>query len=361
MLNRHKTGVLLVNLGTPLSPAPRHVFRYLNEFLTDGRVIDLPWLKRQLLVRGCIVPLRYRQSAEAYRQLWTTQGSPLLIHGLEVQHKLQVLLGEHFQVSLAMRYQVPSIATALQELKESHIDALIVLPLFPQYASATTGSVHQKVMELLKNWEVIPQLTLINSFADHPAFIQAFVERASPYLAEPYDHVLFSFHGLPEQQIRKADHCGKCLKQGCCDQLTGGNRLCYKAQCHMTARAIADGLALSSDRYTICFQSRLGKDPWIQPYTSEMIEKCAIEGRKRLLVLCPAFVCDCLETTVEITHEYGQLFKARGGECLQLVEGLNSHPAWIRALHILVSSTACQMRRCPDEKGTCSNSVHVNH
>lgn len=335
-MHPNPTGILLVNLGTPDSHSKADVFRYLNEFLTDGRVIDFPWLRRQLLVRGIIVPFRYRQSAKLYRHLWTEEGSPLLVYGKAVQEKLQTSLGDQFKVSLAMRYQNPSISSGLEELKQARVKELIIFPLFPQYASATTGSVHQKVMEHVKNWEVIPKLTFINSYYDHPAFIEAFCQRGQQYPLSAYDHILFSFHGLPERQLRKAD-CGKqCLTSDCCKKINAVNQFCYKAQCHATALAIANTLNIPSNRYTICFQSRLGKDPWIQPYTSDVIESCAKQGYKKLLVFCPAFVCDCLETLTEISVEYQAFFKEKGGEELQLVEGLNTHPAWIQALHTIV-------------------------
>lgn len=337
-------GVLLVNLGTPDSYHPLDVFRYLNEFLTDQRVIDFPWLKRQFLVRGLIVPFRYRQSAQQYKELWTEEGSPLLIHSRAVQKKLQASLGSQFHVSLAMRYQNPSIASALEELQQLQLKEIIILPLFPQYASATTGSVHQKVMHVIQHWPVIPALSFINSYPDHPAFIRALVEKGQEYPIESYDHILFSFHGLPERQIRKIDAQHHCFSQTCCHTLTQHNQFCYKAQCYATSRALAHQLNLSPSRYTICFQSRLGKDPWIQPYTSNVVAQCAKQGYKRLLVFCPAFVCDCLETIYEINQEYGKDFRHLGGEHLQLVEGLNSHPAWISALTSLI------LERCVSNK-----------
>lgn len=333
---KNKTGVLLVNLGTPNSPKPADVFRYLNEFLTDERVIDLPWLKRQCLVRGVIVPTRYRQSAQLYQKIWTDKGSPLLIHGEAVQTKLQEALGDDYHVALAMRYQNPSIPSVLSALEKARLDELIILPLFPQYASATTGSVHQKVMESIKEWNVIPKLTFIDSFYDHPEFISALCERAANYELQSYDHILFSFHGLPERQIRKADSRGECLTENCCQRECGSNRNCYKGQCYGTARAMARQLGLRDDSYTICFQSRLGKEPWLEPYTQEVIREYAAKGLQRMLVFCPAFVCDCLETTCEIAYEYAHEFKTLGGKELQLVEGLNDHPAWIAALKQMI-------------------------
>lgn len=332
MLFQRKKGLLLVNLGTPKSPQPKHVFRYLNEFLTDNRVIDLPWLKRQFLVRGIIVPTRYRQSAELYQKIWSKEGSPLLIHSLNVQKELQKQLGENHHVVLGMRYQSPSIKSALEELKKARVHEIIVLPLFPQYASATTGSVFEKVMEHIKTWNVIPKLTFVDSFYDHASFIRAFSERGKQYPLDSYDHILFSFHGLPERHIRSADCSGGCFKKTCCEKMHAKNQFCYKAQCHATARAIAYELQISPSRYSICFQSRLGSDAWIQPYTTDVIKVCAEKGWKKLLVFCPAFVSDCLETSCEISIEYAHFFKELGGEDLQLVESLNDHPAWIEAI-----------------------------
>ncbi|MBA3958268.1 MAG: ferrochelatase [Parachlamydiaceae bacterium] len=331
-------GVLLVNLGTPRSPKNKDVFRYLIEFLTDARVIDLPWWKRQLLVRGLIVPSRYRQSAKAYQAIWTKEGSPLLVYGQKVEAALQEALGENFCVKLAMRYQEPSIPDGIKALMEQNVEQLIVLPLFPQYASATTGSVHQRVLEELRSFEVIPKLTLINQYATDPDMIKAFSAIAKEYVAQDFDHLLFSFHGLPERHIRKADRHGCCLqKSTCCEEQTPINRDCYKAQCHATANAIAQSLKIAPERYSICFQSRLGKDPWLQPYASDTIHQLAKQGKKHVLVMSPSFVCDCLETTFEIGVEYAHEFKNLGGEKLQLIPGLNEHPLWISALKGLVT------------------------
>ena len=309
-----KRGVLLVNLGTPQSPYPASVFSYLNEFLTDDRVIDIPWFRRQVLVRGCIVPRRYRQSTRIYKHLWTDKGSPLLVHGKAVEEDLQHALGDAYRVVLAMRYQLPSIQQGLEKLKNEHLEELIILPLFPQYASSTTGSVHQMVMQCIHKWLVFPKLIFINHYCDHPGLIDAFYARGTQYRLADYDHILFSFHGLPERHIRKADPSGNCLSPGCCQRTCGANRSCYKAQCLSTALAIASKLALKEDAYTVCFQSRLGKEPWLQPYISEVLKACAAKGRKRLLVFCPSFVCDCLETTYEISQEYGEEFKRHGGK-----------------------------------------------
>jgi len=337
-VNRTKTGVVLVNLGTPDSPAPRDVYRYLTEFLTDQRVIDMPWLSRQLLVRGLIVPRRYRQSAKFYRQIWTKEGSPLKVYGYRLKDKLQQHLGDEYIVDLAMRYQTPSIENVLKNLMEKNIKKLIVIPLFPQYASATTGSVHEKVMDVISKWRNIPELVLVNHYADNPELIKAFCSVAQQLDVNSYDHILFSFHGLPEEQLLKSDCANHCLKaKNCCGTLSEKNQNCYAAQCHSTASAIIAALQLKPDSYSLSFQSRLGNKPWLTPYTSETIANLAHQGKKRVLVFCPAFVCDCLETIYEIGIEYAAEFRAAGGECLDLVPGLNDHPQWVATLSSIVS------------------------
>lgn len=331
------TGVLLVNLGTPRSPSPKDVYRYLIEFLTDGRVIDSSWLWRQILVRGLIVPFRYKQSAKLYQQLWTKEGSPLMVYGLKAKTLLQESLGKNFRVELAMRYQEPSIQQAIDNLLRANINQIVVLPLFPQYASATTGSVLQRVTEILNTYQVIPKTSTITQFATHPLMVSAFCEVAKEYALADYDHILFSFHGLPQRQILKADDQAHCLKSSrCCQTLSPKNQNCYSAQCHATMQAIAGSLKLSPEKYSLCFQSRLGKDPWLQPYASEVINHLAKQGKKKILVFCPSFVCDCLETTIEIGVEYAKEFTHAGGEQLDLVKGLNDHPLWIAALRDLV-------------------------
>lgn len=311
-------GVLLVNLGTPDTPLPGDVQCYLIEFLMDGRVIDAPWLIRNYLVRARIVPKRYKQSAKAYQDIWTAEGSPLKIYGKRVEKQLQEKLGSRYRVALAMRYRYPSIEKTLDALIQANVKKLIILPLFPQYASATTGSIHQKVMEHLSKKLQIPEISFIDGFATDPQTISAFCAVAKPYDLNCYDHILFSFHGLPQQQLIKAcQENGRrkavCQTSACCESLHADNWKCYAAQCHATAHAIAKQLQLEKSHYSIAFQSRLGKDPWIEPYTSNRIAHLAHKGTKRLLVFCPSFVCDCLETTAEIGMEYAAEFYKEGG------------------------------------------------
>lgn len=333
-----KTGVLLVNLGTPDSPAPSDVKKYLTEFLTDPRVIDIPFVKRQLLVRGVIIPRRYKSSAEAYRHIWTKEGSPLMVYGRTLEKKLSEALPSNVFVKLAMRYQTPSIKSALEDLLSKDLDHLIVLPLFPQYASATTGSIIEKVMEEISSLTTFPKLTFIRSFHDHPKMIEAFADRGTQANWEDYDHILFSFHGLPERQLKTADRGECCMKKkDCCKSFREENRHCYSAQCYATAAAIVARLGIPEGRYTICFQSRLGADPWIEPYASDVIKQLAAQKCKRVLSFCPAFVCDCLETLFEFGEEYQQEFQKLGGEKLDLVPGLNDGQLWIEAVLEIIS------------------------
>lgn len=329
-----KKGVLLVNLGTPDSPEVSDVRRYLDEFLMDERVIDINAFNRTLLVKGIIVPFRSPKTAKLYKEIWDENGSPLLYFSKIQAAMLQEKLGDDYHVELAMRYQNPSIPLALDKLKAGMVESIQVIPLFPQYASASTGSVIQKVMELVSKWQTVPPISFVNSFHDNELMIDTFAQNAQKYQPETYDQILFSFHGLPERQLKKCDHSGNhCLKtSNCCATLTDVNKFCYSAQCHDTARLIAERLNIPKEKYSVCFQSRLGKEPWVQPYTSDVLKELADKGKKRLLVFCPAFVADCLETLYEVSVEYHEEFKALGGEEVQLVSSLNDDPKFIDAL-----------------------------
>ena len=333
------TGVLIVNLGTPDSPTRYDVYRYLREFLTDRRVIDYPWVARQALVQGVIAPFRSGSSAKLYQQLWMEEGSPLKVYGESLVEKVQPLLGEDYLVRLAMRYQQPSIESTLRELLAQDISELVVFSLFPQYASATVGSVHDEVMRVLRAEDSIPEVHFIRDYYDHPALVEAFAQNARSFDVPSYDHVLFSFHGLPERQLREADRHDHCTKaKNCCGSIGTQNQFCYSAQCHATARAIAKELGLMPEDYSICFQSRLGPEKWAQPYTSDLIKQRRDVGDTKLLVLCPAFTADCLETVIEISDEYKEEFEELGGETLDLVPSLNDMPMWVEAVAGLVRS-----------------------
>nr|WP_068889049.1 ferrochelatase [Pedobacter panaciterrae] len=329
-----KKGILLVNLGTPDSPEVKDVRKYLDQFLMDERVIDINAFNRTLLVKGIIVPFRSPKTSKLYKEIWDENGSPLLYYSKIQAALVQEKLGDEYHVELAMRYQNPSIQSALDKMKAGLVESIKVIPLFPQYASASSGSVIQSVMEIVSKWTTIPPVSFVNSFHDNELMLDVFAENARKYHPETYDHVLFSFHGLPERQLLKCDHTSNyCLKKdNCCETLNDTNKFCYSAQGHDTARLLAKKLNISREDYTVCFQSRLGKEPWVQPYTTDVLKKLAAEGKKRLLVFSPAFVADCLETLYEITVEYHEEFKALGGEHVQLVESLNDNPKFIDAL-----------------------------
>lgn len=336
-----KKGILLVNLGTPDSPEVSDVRKYLDQFLMDERVIDINAFNRTLLVKGIIVPFRSPKTAKLYKEIWDENGSPLLYYSKIQAAMLQEELGNDYQVELAMRYQNPSIESALERLKLSLVESILVIPLFPQYASASTGSVIQLVMELVGKWMTVPPVKFINSFHDNELMIDTFADHALKYQPETYDQILFSFHGLPERQLKKCDHTGNyCLKsKDCCATLNDVNKFCYSAQCHDTARLIAEKLGIPAEKYSVCFQSRLGKEPWVQPYTSDVLKELAARKKKRLLVFCPAFVADCLETLYEVSVEYHEEFRALGGEEVQLVSSLNDDPKFIEALIGMVKQT----------------------
>jgi ferrochelatase len=333
---QRRTGVLLVNLGTPDSPQTPDVRRYLNEFLTDGRVIDMPAAVRYPLFQGLVVPLRAPKSAKIYQQLWTERGSPLLYHGLDLKQKVQETLGQDYVVAFGMRYQNPSIEKALQELRDAAVERIIVLPLFPQYAAASTGSVQQKVMEIVGKWWVVPSISFISTFVDDPGFIGTFVTLGKEEMAQhQYDHVVFSYHGIPERHVLKGSHKGYCKLGSCCNSYNKNNRYCYRAQCFETSRQLAAGLGLSPEQYTTSFQSRLQsrlRDPWLQPYTDEVLKGMPAKGIRNVLAFSPAFVADCLETTIEVGSEFKEMFEEAGGAHWQLIPSLNSHPQWVEAV-----------------------------
>ncbi|MGN6106220.1 MAG: ferrochelatase [Kofleriaceae bacterium] len=327
-------GLLLINLGTPDEPTAPAVRRYLREFLGDPRVLDMNALGRAMLLNLVILPTRPAKSAHAYRAIWDPErGSPLMYHSQDLAAAVAARLGASWRVELAMRYGRPSIPDGLAALERAGVDRIVVLPLFPQYASSSTGTAVARVMELAgERWNV-PALDVVPAFYDDPGFLDAFAAVAAPVLADAHpDHVLFSYHGLPVRQIEKTDTTGAhCFKsETCCESLA--NPHCYRAQCFATTRGLASRLELPPDRYTVCFQSRLGRTPWIQPFTDVELDRLARAGTKRLAVLCPAFVADCLETVEEIGIRARAQWQAAGGEELVLVPSLNATPRWVEAV-----------------------------
>lgn len=328
-----KKGVLLVNLGTPDSTSVPDVRKYLREFLMDKRVIDIPAISRWLLVNFIIAPFRAPKSANEYKKLFTERGSPLKFYTEDLLDPLRKLLGDEYVVEYAMRYQNPSIASGLDKLRAANVSSIHVIPLFPQYASASTGSVIDKVMELTKTWQIIPEMRFTSQFLEEEKFLQVIAQNGKRWMEKTdYDHFVFSYHGLPERQIRKGSVGDQCQLGGCCGKFHERNQYCYRAQCFHTTRLLAEKLGIPEEKYTVSFQSRLGKDPWIKPYTDFIIKDLATEGKKKVLAFSPAFVSDCLETTVEVGEEYLELFQEAGGEQWNLVESLNDDPLWVECL-----------------------------
>jgi len=337
-----KTGILVVNLGTPDAPETGPVRRYLRQFLNDPRVIDINPVGRWLLLNLFILPFRPKQSAEAYKQIWREDGSPLLVFGERLVAGLRDRIADA-EILLAMRYGEPSIARGLEELRQRGCDRLVVFPLYPHYAASSTGSTLEEVYRIAAERWNTPYLTVVPPYYDDPGFIDSFAAIGRPVLEQlDADHVLMSFHGLPERHMLKSDESGQhCLKRpDCCARISPANRNCYRAQCVATGRLLAAKLGLADAQYTICFQSRLGRTPWIQPYTDQVIEALGKAGVGKVAVFCPAFTADCLETLEEIGIRAVEDFTAHGGEALELVPSLNDHPLWIDTAARLIRETA---------------------
>ena len=279
------------------------------------------------------------QLHKLYQRLWTNEGSPLKVYGYRVAQGVQKKLGKEYHVELAMRYQNPSLRDAIKRMYAEGVSEIVVFPLFPQYASASTGSVAQKVMEEIKDALVIPTVRIVEKFFDHPTFIEALTAIAKQQMNDKkYDHFVFSYHGLPERQILKSAVDDYCKLGECCNTYHSKNAYCYRAQCFATTRLLAEKLEIPKDKYSICFQSRLGKEPWIQPYIDDTVDDILSKGAKKVLAFSPAFVADCLETTIEIGQEYRYSFKEKGGEDWDLVASLNDHTLWIQTLKEIVEN-----------------------
>jgi ferrochelatase len=346
-------GLLLMNLGSTAAPTPTATGSYLKEFLMDPLVIDIPWLWRWILVHIIIVPRRKHKSAHAYQQVWLPEGSPLVVNSMKYKEKVRQSLEGQWTVQMAMRYGMPSIADALQIFREKKIEELFILPLYPQFADSSTRTALLKVQEELDrlNWKpaVIKSLSY---FYDNPGFIRASV-RLLEHAYNNYspDHLLFSFHGLPERHLTlRRDLSAHCLKQeNCCAKIGEQNKLCYRAQCFASTRYFIDSWSGPPPPYSVAFQSRLGRAQWIQPSIEEELERLAQSGVRRLLVACPSFVSDGLETLEEIQIRMKEYFLEHGGQDLRLVPSLNDSPDWVAALSEILSSEAWEeFPRCLD-------------
>lgn len=334
-----KQGLLLVNLGSPDSPRVSDVRRYLREFLMDERVLDAPWPVRFGVVHFAILPFRPRQSAEAYHKIWLPEGSPLVVTSRNVVAALRPRLP--VPVELAMRYQNPSIPAAVSALAGQGVTQLHLLPLFPHYAMSSFETAVERVREVVLRRAPGMSLKVIPPYYDHPDYIAALVANASEHLRQDYDHLLFSFHGLPERHMRKADPTGEhCMASAdCCQVESPAHRTCYRAQCFKTVAAFVRQAGVPEEKYSVSFQSRLGREPWLKPYTDMELVRLAQQGVRRLVVMCPAFVADCLETIEEIGMRGRETFLGAGGTDLNLIPCLNEHPRWIDALVRMVRAS----------------------
>ena len=326
-----KRAVLLVNLGSPDSPSVPDVRRYLREFLGDERVLDLPAPARWLLLEGIILRTRPKKSAHAYASVWTKDGSPLIATSKSVQQKLTATLGSDTPVYLAMRYGTPSIARVIGQLVADGIQEVLLFPQYPHYAMSSWETVVVRVMEEVARQAPQLRVTTVQPFYADPDYIGAMHAVAAPYLAQGYDHILFSYHGLPVRHLRKADssraHC--TVVTDCCTTCSPAHGTCYKAQCLATTRVFAQRAGLDPAKYSISFQSRLAGEPWLEPFTDQEFLRLPAAGVKNLLVFCPAFVTDCLETLEEISQRGREDFLGTGGTRFQQVPCPNDHPAFI--------------------------------
>ena len=330
MANR---GILLVNLGSPDSPSVSDVRRYLNEFLMDKYVIDLPWFVRRLIVSLFVLPSRPAKSAKAYQSIWTEDGSPLV--QISKAFAQQIQSHTNMPVELAMRYGKPDLKTALINLnKNTELEEILLFPLYPHYAMSTIKTVVEKVESLGKILDVKANIRVHPIFYDHQDYIQALVDSAEPQLSQPYDHLVFSYHGVPERHIKKDDNTGShCLQsKDCCQKASTAHKTCYRHQVYQTTECFVKAADIPVDKYTVAFQSRLGKDKWLEPNTLDILEKLAKQGNKRVLVICPSFVADCLETLEEIGIAAQESFINAGGESLELIPCLNTHPSWVKTV-----------------------------
>lgn len=334
----NKPALLLINLGTPNSTSYFDVFKYLREFLMDGRVIDVPYFLRFILVTLIICPIRSFSSGKIYKKLWNLSDgvSPLLKNTEELTNKLNQKQNK-YNVFYAMRYQKPSIQEALDKIKLSNPSELVILPLFPHYASATSGSVFEEVTKRLSREWVIPSFKFISQYYDHPSFIDAWVDAAKDFNFAEYDKVIFSYHGLPNSQVDKVYQDNQCDGKNCEHEINEENHYCYKATVYETSKLIAEKLSLHRDKYEVTFQSRLTNN-WLEPFSDNVLKAMPAQGIKKVLVFSPAFTADCLETVIEIGDEYQELFIEAGGDRLDYVPSLNFSDAWVQAIIDITNS-----------------------
>ena len=332
MTNR---AVLLTNLGSPDNPDIPSVRRYLNQFLMDPLVIQLPWALRRLIVGLFVLPFRPKYSAQAYQSVWMKEGSPLVV--LSQQLLDSVKKKTNVPVAMAMRYGKPSIESELLQLSRQHgVEEILLIPLYPHFADSTVKTSIVEAERIIAQHKLNLTLSVFQPFYEHKDYIDALVTSAKPWInsSNDFDHILFSYHGLPESHINKADPTGThCLKRDdCCQVASPAHKSCYRHQVFRTTQLFAEKIGLQPEQYTIAFQSRLGKAKWLEPSTVNKLEGLAQSGIKKLLVLCPAFVTDCLETLEEIGIQGSEIFTQAGGETLELIPCLNDHDAWVSVI-----------------------------
>jgi protoporphyrin/coproporphyrin ferrochelatase len=329
-----KRAVVLMNLGSPDSTEVKDVKKYLDEFLMDKRVIDKPWLFRALLVKGIIVPFRAPKSAQAYKSIWTEKGSPLITISKQLSEALKREIEE--PVTIAMRYGNPSPQMAFDDLIKANpdLEEVIAVPMYPHYAMSSYETAVEYAKEQHQKGGYAFKLTTIKPYYDNEAYLTSLCESIRPFLENEYDHILFSYHGVPERHIYKGDVTGRhCLKVAdCCETPSPAHEFCYRHQCLVTTKSVVRQLNIPQEKWSMSFQSRLGRDPWLQPYTAKRLEELPKQGRKKLLVVCPAFVSDCLETLEEIAEEGREIFMHSGGESFEMIPCLNVHPIWVNAI-----------------------------
>lgn len=328
-----KRGIILMNLGSPDSTEVKDVKKYLDEFLMDKRVIDYPYLFRLLLVKGIITPSRSSKSAEAYKTIWTDEGSPLVVNTKHLQQALQKEVDE--PVEIAMRYGNPSPEAAFNALlkREPGIEEVIAVPLYPHYAMSSYETAVEYAKEIHQKKKYLFKLTFIKPFYNEPNYLHALAENMKPFLQKDYDHLLFSYHGVPGRHIRKSDVTGcHCLQtDNCCEVASPAHEFCYRHQIITTTKLVMKALDIPKSKYSISFQSRLGKG-WLTPFTDIRLQELPSEGVKKLLIVCPAFVSDCLETLEEIADRGKEIFMKAGGESYEMIPCLNVHPLWVKAI-----------------------------
>lgn len=334
-----KTAVLIMNVGSPDKPKPWHVWTYLTEFLNDKRVIDLPWALRKFLVNVIIIPFRLFNSTNLYKLVWTEKGSPLIFYSFEIQKKLKARLGDDFDVFVAMRYRKPDYRKVVKQIALQGYKDLILFPMYPHHAMSTTETTVVAVEQELKKLNAGIKLSVVPQFYDNTGFIKAFADQGRKFNIERFDHVIFSYHGLPNRHLEKSHPGIDVANCNCAREMPAHGKSCYRATCYATTRLLAKELGLSPGNYSVAFQSRLDKN-WMEPFTDEVILSKLKEGKKNILVFAPAFVTDCLETLIEIGDEYKEMFLEKGGIELQLVPSLNAEDSWVETMAGLVADTA---------------------